>query len=359
MPLPILITKGFEREPTASRDFVLAKTAAYTVKAHQTGSTFTNLGATSSVTFTLPSNARKGNRYTFCVQAAYSLVIDPGSAGAIYFHYAKQTDDVAIQSSVIGNYVTLVSDGNNDWAVASQGGDWVLDTNALWASCPWQQIQNDPTLGHSYFNHFLNGDDYDETDGWTETQATTGTGAIINEPGGILQLDSNSGTADQGIQAQHKNLPWLLAASKDLWFETRLKVTDTVVSVQLFAGLNITDGTIIATGVPSSADYIGFVLDAGDAAASAVSLELNSSAGSEEKSAGVKTLIEDTYVRLGFHVSGVSTATPYVDGVAGTAITISSAPAVQMALSFVCQSEGVSSADPILRVDWVKVAQLA
>jgi hypothetical protein len=109
----------------------------------------------------------------------------------------------------------------------------------------------------------------------------------------------------------------------------------------------------------SAADYLGFVLDATEQAASTNSspaMELNSTAGSEEKQAEVKLLVEDTYVRLGFLLTGITRVVPFVDGAAGTAITITSCPIVDMAMSFVCQSEGTN--DPIVSLDWAYCVQL-
>lgn len=354
------VVRQLQRFATNKRYHQEHHTANDTLTVKETGSTHTNLGASGTVTLTLPQNAVKGNRYTFAVMAAQVLQIDPGSAGAIYLGNQKLSDDAAVGSGVIGNVITLEADGNGDWVAVAQYGDWVdMSSNALWATAPWTQARLDPTLGYSYFNDFLSNDDYDETDGWTETQATAGTGAVIDGAGGLLQLDSNSTTADQGIQAQLAPEAWLPAAGKDIWFETRLKVTDTVDKVQLFAGLSVLDTTIFATGEISASDYIGFLLDAtkqGGADNSKPDFELKKTGQSAEATASVTTLADDTFVRLGFHLSGITTATPYVNGVAGTAITITNCPVTELALSLACLSEGTN--DPILTVDWVKLLQL-
>jgi hypothetical protein len=199
---------------------------------------------------------------------------------------------------------------------------------------------------------FAYGDDCTQYDSgqWTLTQATTGTAALAVANYGVIELDSASSTADQGVQVQHLVSIPAIAANHAVRFGCRIKVTDTVDKAQVFAGLAITDTTIFASGVPGVTDYVGFMLDAGDAAAKAVALELNSTSGSEEKSAAVHTLVEDTYVVLEFEFDGVSTVTPYVDGVAGTAITVSDPPEGALRPSFACLSEGTN--DPILSLDW-------
>lgn len=200
---------------------------------------------------------------------------------------------------------------------------------------------------------------FDADDDFVVTNATAGTADVIDGAGGLLQLDAASTTADQGVQVQRKIETFLPAAGKDILFECRLKVTDTIDKAQIFAGLSVLDTSMFASGVPSMSDYIGFVCDATDQAASGggLYLELNSTAGSEEKSSSiVKTLVEDTYVRLGFHLSSNTGVTPYVDGVAGTRIAITDCPATALAVSFACLSEGTN--DPIMTLDWYYAIQL-
>lgn len=197
------------------------------------------------------------------------------------------------------------------------------------------------------FDHFDAGDDF------VVTQASAGTADVIDGFGGILELDAASSTADQGVQVQHKTETVKLAAGRLVVFECKLKVTDTIDKAQVFAGLSVLDTSIIASGEMSASDYVGFVMDAtkqAGASAGKLDLELNSTSGSEEQSEDAATLVEDTYIRLGFIIDGITSVTPFVDGVLGTAITISSAPTTEMSVSFVCQSEGTN--DPIVSLDW-------
>ena len=207
---------------------------------------------------------------------------------------------------------------------------------------------------------YIEADDFEKfnADDWTVTQAgAVGTADVLaGGIGGILSVDSGgTGASDIGVQVQHQNVTILPAAGTQIRFGCRLKIADTIATCQFFAGLSVLDTTIIAAGAISATDYIGFLIDAADAAASAIGLELNSAAGSEEKSAAVHTAVEDTYVTLEFVLDGLTTVTPYVNGVAGTAITITSCPIVGLAASFVCQTEGAN--DPIVSVDWYYCAQ--
>lgn len=209
-------------------------------------------------------------------------------------------------------------------------------------------------------------DDFDVFDStattgrWIVTQATAGTGARIDGHGGILQLDSDSSTADQGIQAQRTTETIKLAAGKKVVFAARAKVTDLANNAQIFLGLGIKDTTFMAAGVVSASDYIGFFQDVnviagtGDYTASTLAFGLYDGVTLEEVKAAAP-MVEDTYFICGFIVDGVTTATPFTVTSAGvvslgTAITIADPPDTELSVTFVCQSEG--TVDPIMLVDW-------
>lgn len=94
---------------------VLECTADVTLNRYDCPQLISNLGASGTVTATLPQDAKAGDEVFVFVQAAQAFRIDPGAAGAIYINGAKQTDDKYIESAVIGDFVRLVADGNGDW----------------------------------------------------------------------------------------------------------------------------------------------------------------------------------------------------------------------------------------------------
>ena len=208
MPLASTVKEGLRRIATNWRSYNVAKTAAYTAKVRETGTTFTNLGASGTVTFTLPQNASKGHNYTFVVQAEYPIAIDPGSAGAIYTNEAKGTDDVAIVSGNIGDSVTLECDGNNDWITTGKFGSWGLDEH----SKRWVYEQNfnkrpllnadilitntDPTLAQMALIYSANTD-------W-EVIGTNMTGALctFSTRGGITLTTAGAGSDCAILQPQ-------------------------------------------------------------------------------------------------------------------------------------------------------------
>lgn len=110
-------------EPTPS---IKHNTADATLTRDQRNSTQTNLGASGAVVLTLPQDAVAGDSFHFAVMAAQQLRIDPGAAGAIYINGAKQSDDAYIHADDEGESVTLVADGNGDWASRSAVGTWTV-----------------------------------------------------------------------------------------------------------------------------------------------------------------------------------------------------------------------------------------
>jgi len=93
-----------------------------TLSASESGSVHSNLGAASAVTLTLPSAPPEGTEFTFAVQAAQELRIDPDTA--TIRDDSGQTADRYKSSNSIGATLTLVADGNGDWATTAKNGTW-------------------------------------------------------------------------------------------------------------------------------------------------------------------------------------------------------------------------------------------
>lgn len=225
--------------------------------------------------------------------------------------------------------------------------------NGLWATCPLLEYLFDPSIGilldeqwQSYDPEATNGD-------YVLTQATAGTGAISTAAPGVLELDCNSTTQGQGVQLQRVKSAFIPAAGKHIWGEFKFKVVDTFDKVQLFAGLSEIDTTIIASGANSSANHIGWEVAT---AGAGVTTFAGEKAGTRGTATG-PTLVEDTYVKLGFYVNGVTSIQQYVNGVAtGTAIATANVPIVALYPSFVCQTDDTN--DPILHLQGYRIFQL-
>jgi hypothetical protein len=73
--------------------------------------------------------------------------------------------------------------------------------------------------------------------------------------------------------------------------------------------------------------------------------------------AGVHTLVTATWVKLGFLIDGLTSCTPYVDGVAGTAATATFCDDEALAPYFLVRN-GDNVTTQILDIDYVNVVQL-
>lgn len=220
----------------------------------------------------------------------------------------------------------------------------------LWHDCPLLEYIHDPTIGFLHDERF---EDFDSTDIWTVTQATTGTAAISTAAPGVLEIDSNSTTATQGANVQRTGGPVVVpAAGKDIWFETKIKVVDTYDKCEFFLGLSEVDTAILDTSAMASTNVLAFwcVTDNG------VVLFGGEKAGTGATETG-PTIAEATYIKLGFKVTGVTSAQMYVNGVAyGDPIETANIPIVALYPSFVCQSGGTN--DPILHIAGYRLFQL-
>jgi hypothetical protein len=93
-----------------------------TLTAAESGSVHTNLGATGTVTLTLPASAPEGTIFTFAVQAAQELRVDPDTA--TIRDDSGQTADKYKAADTIGECITLIADSNGDWVTIGKNGTW-------------------------------------------------------------------------------------------------------------------------------------------------------------------------------------------------------------------------------------------
>jgi len=99
-----------------------AHTSDDTLTAAESGSIHTNLGATGIVTLTLPATASAGVVFTFAVQSAQQLRVDPGTAAIR--DDSGQTAGKYKSASTIGASLTIIADANGDWATIAKNGTW-------------------------------------------------------------------------------------------------------------------------------------------------------------------------------------------------------------------------------------------
>ena len=229
----------------------------------------------------------------------------------------------------------------------------------VWADCPLTAIACDPTVGYVFFEDFMNWKGVAVATtamaGWTVTQDTAGAVSTSDTAqGGVLLIDCDSTTVEQGINLQYTEgaLPFIPVAGQDIWYECRFKVVDNAVGAELFVGLSNIDTDIIDGSANASNNHIAWQCVTDDG----VMLFSAEKAGTGTTKAST-TLVNDTWIRLGFHVKGVTSIDHYVNGVKqSTSHVTANIPIVGLTPTFVCQSEGTT--DPIMHVDWVKCVQI-
>ena len=221
----------------------------------------------------------------------------------------------------------------------------------VWATCPLLAIQSNPGLAHVIHEDF-NDVQAATLAGYTATQSTTGTFALADEVGGVALLDSNSTTVTQGINVQKLGECILPAANKDIWFEARFKVVDTYDDCELFVGLSNTDTAILDTSANASTDHIGWQCVTDDGV-----LLFSAEKGGTGTTKASNTIAEDTYVKLAFHVNGVTTIDHWVnDAIQSTQHVTANISVTELTPSFICQTGG--TADAILHLDYYTCIQL-
>jgi hypothetical protein len=228
-----------------------------------------------------------------------------------------------------------------------------------------QIMSGDLGEGFGFIDDFLI---FNDINSWVATRATAGTITLdVAAKGGVVMLDSGSTTDNQGVQMQlgfYESVDtgassagassFIPSAASKIFFEARVKIADIGTSGSdtgnMLVGLTEVDTTVLASGANSTANHISFEHLDDDGAVDFHSEK----AGTRDSSTGLHTLSDDGYVKLGFLVDGVTSITPYVNGVAKTAHT-TQVPIVAMTPTFVCHSAGTT--DPILHVDWVACFQ--
>lgn len=97
-------------------------TANDTLTIAESDSIHTNFGATGTIVITLPPSSPEGVVFTFAVQAAQQLRVDPGAAAIR--DSSGQTPHKYKSAQTIGSCIMLASDENGDWVTIAKSGTW-------------------------------------------------------------------------------------------------------------------------------------------------------------------------------------------------------------------------------------------
>lgn len=109
---------------------IQVKTANYTVKESDSGTTFTTYGDGGAITFTLPTNAKKGSWYRFIQSVDQSLTVTNGTADELITYNDTQADGLACStgSHKVGAVIEVVCDGNRFHAWVTSGNTKTVNT---------------------------------------------------------------------------------------------------------------------------------------------------------------------------------------------------------------------------------------
>lgn len=212
-------------------------------------------------------------------------------------------------------------------------------TNAATGSVMQTLPMPDPTRWYQWFQDF---DRYNAatsgTCDWLATITQAGTGnatAVVADANGGILLVTNDDADDDNYFAQWNGFNSAnvvesvkFVAGKQMWFKARFKVSNATQS-DVIVGLAITD-----TSPLDASDGI-FFLKADDAA----TIVMKVVKGSTATTTTVGTLVDDTYVELGFHYAGNQTIFIYKDGVRVASCATTNAPDTEeLAVTFGLQN---------------------
>ena len=270
--------------------------------------------------------------------------INEGSAASCDFNKVNTTANVLTQIEA------------DDLAGTATG---VGPSPLIWDDSKWLEVVLDPTKGVAYFDDFMGPVDVTTGDGYTITQVNSGTiSTVADEEGGVLLVDSGGHTsADDGVNVQLTNCMVKPAAGRIIRFETRVKFNDNSANTSQFAiGLAGIDTTVIAAGVLD--DTVDKALWFHHAATTADKMSVCAArTNAEDIDADKATTVDDTYIKLGFVINGITNVQWYANGVlVHTSDVAANIPNAVMCLTFVAQVEG-TSADSEMSVDWVRLLQ--
>jgi hypothetical protein len=199
-----------------------------------------------------------------------------------------------------------------------------------------------PPLFHSYMEDF----DYYAAGDWTVTETDSGaTQALADGDGGLLLL-TNTAADNDLVALQKKGNSFTFSSGKRLFFEARFKVSDATQS-DLVMGLQVTDATPLAV-----ANGVFFIKNDG---AATVNFVLTKASTSTTNSS-VATMVDDTFIRLGFYYDGAAMYY-FVDGVlAGTSV-VTNLPLSTTALTVSFALQNGEAVAKTMTVDYIFVAK--
>ena len=234
-----------------------------------------------------------------------------------------------------------------------QGG-----SSTMWANAPSKADARFECIAHEYFDDFLD----DASHAYTETD-DGGTGAwtlSTDAAGGVATIATAAADNDHHAISPDAE-QWLFTSGKKLWIEARVKLTEATTNESaIWFGLTdtLTTGGIQADAVGPLASYDGALIWKDEAS---LTWDFETSNAATQKTADeIGTYTSGAWTTLGFYFDGTATTatvTPYIDGTAGTAKTITLAGLQEMHMVLGVKA-GPTAAAETLHVDYIRCLQL-
>ena len=232
---------------------------------------------------------------------------------------------------------------------------------SLWQLAPVLAACCDPPAFHEYFDDFNKGVDTVTTTGqWVKTHDGAVVASQLDRAGGWCQIITGANDNDEFYLASIGE-SWLFAASKPLWFEAKVELTEANTDdANIFVGLSDGNGanTLLDNGAGPLASYSGacwFKVDGGT-----VWQFETSNAGTQVTNTSAGAFASGTAYRLGFIFDPsngtTGSITPYLNGTAGTAHAITLASLTEMHMVFGVKAGGANA--ETLKLDYVRVLQV-
>ena len=274
-----------------------------------------------------------------------------GSSDGNFITLDTQNDQLEFDGIdvLLGDNDLVVFGDDRDVIVQWEGSYLTAGDGGMWVGCPAKLDPTYDSVAVEFFEDFTRG--FDATNVWAVTEDDAACTQVVQDAAGGTLLLTNTAVDDNAQQIAGRSEAFKLAAGKTLWFEARVKISDATES-DLIVGL-VADGEDM-TGVADNrfADGIGFFKADG-----ATALQFGASKDGTDTGANtnVGTVTTGWHV-IGFRVDGLTSATPYFDGVAGTPISATFCD--DEALCPIAMVRNGAAAAKTLEVDYVKVVQL-
>lgn len=233
----------------------------------------------------------------------------------------------------------------------------------IWSDCPLLEMTVDPTLGIT------------DGDNFTRVQATgfpyelvgaNGTfAAVAGQAQGVARILATGADNDEAYISSNNDKAGIIKAdaTKNWWFEARVKLSQITAEQGVFVGLAeetgvgadlMTDDTMAMKVL----DSIGFQIVHAVAAAAQWQSMMQLSGGARAAANATLALGSTDYVKLGMK-SVLGTVTFFVDGIADATTVLSSAAnfPLDQVMEVVFATKTGKAAANSLDIDWWKVAQ--